>query len=66
MKALEEAGFGGWAIAEVAGGDAERLKFLAGGVRRAIGVASHWGRVASHWGRTYPLNIQQNAFSANV
>jgi len=29
MKALDEVGFGGWAIAEVAGGDAERLKFIA-------------------------------------
>ena len=36
MKALGEAGFGGWAIAEVVGGDAERLKFLAGPMDRIL------------------------------
>ena len=36
MKALDEAGFSGWAIAEVAGGDAERLKFLAARMDRIL------------------------------
>jgi L-ribulose-5-phosphate 3-epimerase len=37
MKALDETGFSGWAIAEVAGGDAERLKFLAERMDRVLG-----------------------------
>jgi len=37
MKALDEAGFNGWAIAEVAGGDAERLKFIAERMDRILG-----------------------------
>jgi len=36
MKALDEAGFRGWAIAEVPGGDAERLKFLAERMDRVL------------------------------
>jgi hexulose-6-phosphate isomerase len=36
MKALDEASFSGWAIAEVAGGDAERLKFIAARMDRIL------------------------------
>ena len=37
MNALDETGFHGWAIAEVAGGDAERLKFIAERMDRIFG-----------------------------
>ncbi|MCC6354406.1 MAG: sugar phosphate isomerase/epimerase, partial [Verrucomicrobiae bacterium] len=36
MKALDEIRYSGWIIAEVPGGDAERLKFLAERMDRII------------------------------